>query len=206
LTTPSRLKKTIDALLDEILSKSTEKDQPIKLAKWLWLPRASASSVCANLEYRLVATRGKTASGMISAPSFMGPAVTPCFKEMDQEELMEVMQRIQGFEAFGANAMLGRGGDTLGKGPIKRSKEGDVYDDFEFERKWFKRLKICLPPKELLERHPAVKEALASKTVTEAMLERVKKEVASDWAPNVLLWVRWILFILNACVLTMTML
>lgn len=155
------------------------------LAKWLWLPRASVAPVCASLEYWL-AVRGKTATGMVNAPSFMGPAVTPCFKEMDQDELMEVMARIQGFNSFGADAMMGRGIQP-GMGSIKRTKE-DVYDDFEFESNWFKRLKICLPSKELLDRHPVMKEALGSRTVTDAMLERVKKEVADDWAPNVL-WV-----------------
>ncbi|KAH6889594.1 hypothetical protein BKA70DRAFT_1329301 [Coprinopsis sp. MPI-PUGE-AT-0042] len=166
--------KTMHSLLDEILSKSAEKDQPIKLAKWLWLPRTSVAPVCASLEQWL-AVRGKTATGMINAPSFMGPAVTPCFKEMDQDELMEVMARIQGFESYGANAMTGRG-NAPGKGSIKRAKE-DVYDDFEFESQWFKRLKICLPPKELLDRHPAMKEALASKTVTDALLDRDKDEI-----------------------------
>ena len=65
------------------------------------------------------------------------------------------------------------------------------YADPDAEYKIFRRLKVLLPPKPLLPRHPAFSKLInSSPGASDALYAEARREIEQTWAPNPTLFVR----------------
>jgi hypothetical protein len=172
------LREVIRSLSEKLKNDSLAAEQPMKLASWLSLCRKSIPGVYRSLQY-WYKLDGKSTEGFIrSNPSVDAPA-TPCFDTRDD---------VADVQGAALRMMMDKMRMDRDVGPFTRSGQ-DPFDDPEFEIKIFKRLRILLPAKELLDRHPMIKKLVLDPQVTDKTLRLAEKEVLAEWVPNFMLFV-----------------
>ncbi|KAH6889592.1 hypothetical protein BKA70DRAFT_1329294 [Coprinopsis sp. MPI-PUGE-AT-0042] len=146
-----RLKTTIKSLSEKLdaQSQALSSENPVKLAQWLSLSRESIPAVSRSLQH---------------------------WCELDGKSSEEFVQSAADVNGAMLRMMMDRMTMARDDGPFKRSAK-DPFDDPEFEKKIYKRLRILLPPKELLDRHPMIKQLILDPQVTEKALRLAKEEV-----------------------------
>ncbi|KAH6899382.1 hypothetical protein BKA70DRAFT_1314259 [Coprinopsis sp. MPI-PUGE-AT-0042] len=174
-----RLKTTIKSLSEKLdaQSQALSSENPVKLAQWLSLSRESIPAVSRSLQY-WCELDGKSSEEFVRLNPMVDAPSSPCFTSKESAaDVNSAMLRM----------MMDRMTMARDDGPFKRSAK-DPFDDPEFEKKIYKRLRILLPPKELLDRHPMIKQLILDPQVTEKALRLAKEEVLAEWVPNLMLF------------------
>jgi hypothetical protein len=155
----------------------------LNLHPWLSVPRSNIPDLLRVLEQWSSPTDTSPREYRKQYPNVY-PPTPPCFRAVDRDSLSPVEDQFREL----VNSWLGTNFEITEEYTRTHS---DPYQDTDAELKLFKRAGILLPAPELMARHPVLRRLLASREVSEEILERLREaEVFTSWDCNITFFVR----------------